>query len=108
MNTVHTANFDAFYSPRTSIPAALLSPAVPTGFDTAWSFIGRTEPWLFDLMDDPIGGLISDDRKARRLANEIDVPTMTITAPDALRKAGVEHVIAAPTAVWHDVFPANP
>ncbi len=108
MNTIDTNNFDAFYSLHTSIPAALLTPAVPTGFDTAWSFIGRTEPWLFDLMDDPISGLISDDRKARRLASEVGVITMTITAPDALREAGVADVIVAPTAVWHDVFPVNP
>ena len=108
MNTSDTTSFDAFHSPRPSIPATLLSPAIPTGFDTAWSFIARTEPWLFDLMDDPIGGLIADDRKARRLASEVAVTTMTIAAPDALCEAGVEDVIAAPTSGWHDVFPANP
>ncbi|RAI33883.1 hypothetical protein CH340_10825 [Rhodoplanes serenus] len=63
---------------------------------------------MLDLMDDPVQGLVVDDRKARRLATEAAVPVVTVAAPDVLRAAGVEDVTAVPAAVWHDVYPANP
>ncbi|MFD2183709.1 hypothetical protein [Rhodoplanes azumiensis] len=86
-----------------AIPAALLAPDIPAGFDTAWSFLARTEPWVFGLMVDPVRELVVDDRKARTM-----LPCRTLPAPDVLREAGVEDVTVAPAAVWEVVFPVNP
>lgn len=87
-----------------AIPADLLAPKdVPAGFDTAWSFLARTEPWAFGLMVDPVRGLVVDDRKARTM-----LPCRTLPTPDVLRTAGVEDVAVAPAAVWEIVFPVDP
>ncbi|RAI44795.1 hypothetical protein [Rhodoplanes roseus] len=59
-------------------------------------------------MTDPVRGLVADDRKARKLADTVAAPMLTVTAPDVLRAAGIEDITAVPTAVWHVVFPDNP
>lgn len=91
------------HEPTSTIPASLLAPDVLAGFDTAWSFLARTEPWVFGLMVDPVRGLVVDDRKARTM-----LACRTVPAPDVLRTAGVEDVAVAPAAVWEVVFPVNP
>ncbi|BBF94484.1 hypothetical protein [Blastochloris tepida] len=94
--------------PSLTLPAALLSPSLPAGYETAWSFLARTEPWVLGLMTDPVRGLVADDLKARRVADDVGLPAILLPASDDLNASGFNDIVAAPTAVWHIVFPENP
>jgi hypothetical protein len=59
-------------------------------------------------MIDPVCGLIADDLKARRVAEGVGLLPILIPAPDEVKAAGLNDIVAAPTAVWHIVFPENP
>ena len=92
----------------TATPAALISPPVPFGFDTCWSFLARTEPATLALMADPIGGLVDDDGRAQQAAHDMGEPVVMVAAPEALRAIGIPEVGAYPVAVLERLFPVNP
>lgn len=91
------------------VPEFLRTPPKTPGFETCWSFITRTEPWLFDLLADPVRDLIPDTEKADQIAEEVDSSIIFLPATmDLTREYGILCVIGYPTALLHLVFPSSP
>lgn len=91
------------------IPSELLAPtAAPAGYETLWGFLARTEPATLELMEDPVCGMIVDERRARKIARAMRVPVMVLPAPDVLHREGLTEIGAYPAAVLERVFPINP
>jgi hypothetical protein len=91
------------------IPADLLAPPdAPRGYETVWAFLARTETATLELMQDPVCGLIGDERRARKIARAMRVPVMLLPAPDVLHREGLTDIGAYPLAVLERVFPVSP
>lgn len=80
----------------------------PHGYVTCWGFLLHTEPGTLLLMQDPIGGLVEEERRARRIAYEKRSPVMLFPAPKALIEKGLAEVGAYALPIWRRVFPVNP
>lgn len=80
----------------------------PADHDTVWGFLARWEPWVLELMMDPIKGLFEDQERAKQIAHLLGYEPVAVPAPDKVRQAGVPEVFSFPMAVLLETFPANP
>jgi hypothetical protein len=89
---------------RTYQPNQFMAP-VPAGYDTVWGFLAKEEPHVLDLMQDPIKGLLADQRKAQVHALALGLEAYPILAPAALQLAGISSVLMFKLEVLRQVFP---
>ncbi len=81
---------------------------VPVGHATVWSFLLKEEPHVLELMLDPVGSLLADQRRAEIMAAVLGYGYHMVPAPPAVRATGIPVVKAFPLTVLRDVFPTNP
>lgn len=81
---------------------------VPDGYDTVWGFLLREEPFVLDIMMDPIQAGLSDQRRARIISDCLGETFKVVVAPPALLSVGVKEVFAFTTSVLRETYPVNP
>lgn len=56
------------------------------GFDTILSYLSRTNPEAFDLIDEPVHGTITDGLRAAHLARSRGIPVLRVVAPPHIQR----------------------
>jgi hypothetical protein len=92
----------------TNLPPELTEPAAP-GLETLWGFLLRTEPSTLYLMQNPIKGLLRDERRARWWSRKMGSPCeLRPVTTQWLIEAGLREVGSYRPEVLEKVFPLNP
>lgn len=76
------------------------------GFDTILSYLSRTNPEAFDLIDQPVHGTIRDGVFATKYAHTRGYPVLRVTAPPHMKRRfpKATHVNAYPTHMLVEIF----
>jgi hypothetical protein len=76
------------------------------GFDTILSYLSRTNPEAFDLIDQPVHGTIRDGVFATKYAHARGYPVLRVTAPPHMKRRfpRATHVNAYPTHMLVEIF----
>ena len=56
------------------------------GFDTILSYLSRTNPEAFDLIDEPVHGTITDGLAVSKIARARGLPVLRVTAPPHMQR----------------------
>lgn len=82
--------------------------AVPEGYETVWGFLAMEEPYVLDIMLDPVQSLMREQSRACSLAEQYGYDRLIVMAPPAVAARGVPSAYAFPMAILREVFPTNP
>ena len=76
------------------------------GFDTILSYLSRTNPEAFDLIDEPVHGTISDGLRIAQYARSRGLPVLRVAAPPHMKRRfpKAKTVNAYPTHLLVEVF----
>lgn len=76
------------------------------GFDTILSYLARTNPEAFELLDDPVHGTITDGIMVSNYARKRGLPVLRVAAPAYIRRRypKAKTVNAYPTHLLVEIY----